>query len=86
MHIIRHTCIDYDGKQTWQIMYDPEFRPEIIAWLIEQGLGYNMSDRMVDENNNIIWRIIFGRVIETLLLTRKEDATLAIICWGIECY
>ncbi len=83
MQIIEHTCIDFDDKQTWQILYSTEFRPEVIAWLIEQGLGYNMSDRMVDENNNLIWCIIFGRFIETLLLTRKEDATLAIICWGI---
>jgi len=76
MKILNIKCIEFDNMSTWQIKYESEYRQEIQSWLTSQRLETKLSDRCLDEHNQLIWRIIFGRLIDTLLLTRNEDAIL----------
>ena len=77
MKVLSIINLDFNGMSTLQIMYSSDDRPEMYAWLTHYGLESNLLDRLLDDQGGIRWRLLFGRVIDTLLLNHAEDAMLA---------
>lgn len=82
LRILGTKRFDFNDFSTWHIMYEPEYRSDILAWLVDNNLAPSSCDKLVDSQGNVIWCMIRGRLIDTLLLNRAEDAILAALAWS----